>query len=94
MYGNESLSFEEVATKIIYEERRMKSDESTSSSSMFLTRSGAIGKKINAKNMSCWKCAISGHLKRNCPGGAVSENDYEESASNVSLVLGDDGDLI
>lgn len=94
MYGKESLSFEEVATKIISEERRMKSDESTSSSSMLLTRGGANGKKIHAKNMPCWKCGMSGHLKRNCPGGAVSEKDSEASASNVSLVLGDDGDLI
>jgi len=94
MYGKESLSFEEVATKIISEERRMKSDESTSSCSMLLTRSGANGKKIHAKNMSCWKCGMSGHLKRNCPGGAVSDKDYEASASNVSLILGDDGDLI
>jgi len=86
MYGKESLSFEEVATKIISEERRMKSDESTSSSSMLLTRSGANGKKIHAKNFSCWKCGMPGHLKRNCPGGAVSEKDSEASASNVSLV--------
>jgi len=35
-----------------------------------------------------------GHLKRNCPSGAVSEKDSEASASNVSLILGDDGDLI
>jgi len=52
-YGKESLTFEEVVTKIISEERGMKSDENTSSSSMFLTRSGANGKKIHAKNMSC-----------------------------------------
>ncbi|PNX96017.1 F-box protein [Trifolium pratense] len=36
----------------------------------------------------------SGHVKRNCPGGAAFEKDFEASASNVSLVLGDDGDLI
>jgi len=52
MYGKESLSFEEVATKIIYEKRRIKSDESISSSSMLLTRSWDNGKKIHAKNMS------------------------------------------
>jgi hypothetical protein len=94
MYGKEKLNFGEVATKIISEERRMKSDESTSSSSMLLTRSGTNEKKIHAKNLPCWKCGRSGHLKRNCPGGAVSEKDSETSASNVSLVLGDDGDLI
>jgi hypothetical protein len=94
MYPEESLNFEEVATKIISEERRMKSDESTSSSSMLLTRSKANGKKIQAKNMLCWKCGMSGHLKRNCPGGAVSEKDFKVSASNISLFLGDDGDLI
>jgi len=37
---------------------------------------------------------MSGHLKRNCSSGAVSEKDSEASASNVSLVLGDDDDLI
>ncbi|WJX28761.1 hypothetical protein P8452_17440 [Trifolium repens] len=76
------------------EERRIKSDESTSSSSMLLTRSGANEKKIHAKNLPCWKCGRFGHLKRNCPGGAVSEKDSETSASNVSLILGDDGNLI
>jgi hypothetical protein len=40
------------------------------------------------------KCGMSVHLKRNCPGEAVSEKDSEASASNVSLVLGDDGDLL
>ena len=94
MYGNESLSFEEVATKIISEQRRMKNDEITSSSSMLLIRSGANGKKIHAKNLACLKCEKSGHVKRNCPGGAVSEKDSKASASNVSLVLGDGGDLI
>jgi hypothetical protein len=40
------------------------------------------------------KYGMSGHLKRNCPGGAVSEKDSEASASNVSFVAGDDNDLI
>ncbi|PNX73156.1 F-box/kelch-repeat protein [Trifolium pratense] len=55
---------------------------------------GANGKKIHAKNLSCWKCGMSGRVKRNCPGGAVSEKDFETSAMNVSLILRDDGDLI
>nr|ABN09027.1 F-box protein interaction domain [Medicago truncatula] len=33
---------------------------------------------------------MSRHSKRNCPRGAVYEKDSESSASNVSLVLGDD----
>jgi len=37
---------------------------------------------------------MSRHLKRNCIGGAISEKDFEASASNVSLVLGDDDYLI
>ena len=37
---------------------------------------------------------MSMHIKRNCLGGEVPEKDHEPSASNVSLVLGDDGDLI
>jgi hypothetical protein len=39
------VSFQEVETKIIYEERMMKSDEITSSNSMLLTRSDKIKKK-------------------------------------------------
>ena len=53
MYGKEKLSFEEVATKITSEEKGMKGDESTSSSSVLLARSRANGKKIHAKNMAC-----------------------------------------
>jgi len=40
------------------------------------------------------KCGMFGHSKRNCLGGEVPEKDPEVSASNVSLVLGDDDDLI
>jgi hypothetical protein len=54
--------------------------------------------KVQVKNVriqsGLHKCGKSGHLKRNCPGGAVSEKDSEASASNVSFVPGDDGDLI
>ena len=56
MYGKESLSFEEVATKIISEERRMRSDESTSSSSMLLTINGVNGKKLKLRLMMKIKC--------------------------------------
>jgi hypothetical protein len=95
MYGKESLSFEEVATKIIYEERRMKSDERTSSNLILLTRRGTNEKKIHAKNLLCWKCGMFGHsIKRNYSSGTLSEKDSEASDSNVSLVLGDNGDLI
>jgi hypothetical protein len=92
--GRKVISFEEVGTKIISEEWRMKSDERTSSSSMLLTRRGANGKKIHAKNLACWKCGKYGHVKRNCPGEAISEKDSETSASNLFFVLEDDGDLI
>jgi hypothetical protein len=40
------------------------------------------------------KCGMSGHLKRNCLGEEVPEKDPEVSASNVSLVLGEDDYLI
>jgi hypothetical protein len=72
----------------------MKSDKNTLSNSMLLTRSEVKGKKIYGKNLPCWKCEMFGHLKRNCSCGAVSEKDFVASACNVSLVFGDDGDLI
>ena len=73
MYGKETLTFEEVASKIISEERRMKSEGSTSSHSVLVARSGPYGKKNHGKSMACWKCRRPGHVKKNCPGAAISE---------------------
>jgi len=39
-------------------------------------------------------CGVYGHLKRNCLGGEVPKKDHKASASNFSLILGDNGDLI
>ena len=90
MYGKETLSFEEVASKIISEERRMKSEGGTSSHSVLVATSGPYGKKNHGKSMACWKCGRPGHVKKNCPGGAISEKGSESDASNVSLVMGED----
>jgi hypothetical protein len=53
MYRRENLSFQEVVTKIISKERKMKGDEITSSSSMLPTKSEDNGKKIHTKNLTC-----------------------------------------
>jgi hypothetical protein len=61
--GRKVRVLKKLQLKNISEEMRMKSDGNILSSSMLLTRSRANGKKINAKNMTCWKCGMSGHLK-------------------------------
>jgi hypothetical protein len=49
---------------------------------------------IQSRLHKALKCGMSRHLKRICLGGEVPEKDPNASASNVSLILGDDGDLI
>jgi hypothetical protein len=85
MYGKKKLNFGEVATKIISEERRMKGDECTSSSPMLLTRSRPNGKKIYETYLSCWKCGMLGHLKRSCPGEAISEKTLRQVLATSAL---------
>ncbi|CAK8536318.1 unnamed protein product [Lathyrus sativus] len=56
IYGNETLSFEEVSSKIISEERRLKGEENTSSNSVLVARGRSYVKKNNETHLKCWKC--------------------------------------
>ncbi|QHO24915.1 Retrovirus-related Pol polyprotein [Arachis hypogaea] len=66
MYGKETLNFEEVASKLIAEERRMKNKGNTSSD-LALAKSDNYEKRNCGRSVTCWKCGKSGHVKRNCP---------------------------
>ncbi|KAF7823624.1 Zinc finger, CCHC-type [Senna tora] len=88
MYGKDTLNFEEVTSKIIVEEKRMKCESRNSIDSVMVTKNGSDGRKKYGKNVTCWKCGKSRHVKKNCPGGASLANGSELDASSVSLVRG------
>ncbi|CAK8537081.1 unnamed protein product [Lathyrus sativus] len=53
IYENETLSFEEVASKIVSEERRLKGEENTSSNSVLVARGRSCVKKNNETSVRC-----------------------------------------
>ncbi|CAK8563124.1 unnamed protein product [Lathyrus sativus] len=56
IYGKEILNFEEVASKIIFEERRLKGKDNTSSNSVLVARGRPYVKKNNEPGVGYWKC--------------------------------------
>ncbi|CAL5187691.1 unnamed protein product [Lathyrus oleraceus] len=54
IYGKETLSFEEVASKIFSEERRLKGEENTSSNSLLVARGRSYVKKNNEIGVRYW----------------------------------------
>ena len=91
MYGKESLNFAEVTGKLLSEERRLKSEGRASTENSALVASK--GKKKNfMKDIVCWGCGQTGHMKRNCKDGAGSAKGSESVANSVSLFTGD-GDV-
>lgn len=85
MYGKETLKFSEVASKLISEERRLKSDSRPSSDSLVVTRDGGRKKKNSMKNVTCWRCGKVGHVKQFCPGGASSAKGSKTDAGTVTI---------
>ncbi|CAL5197014.1 unnamed protein product [Lathyrus oleraceus] len=90
IYEKETLRFEEVVSKNIYEEIRLKGEKNTSSNLVLVARGRSYVKKKNETGVRCWKCGMIGHIKYKCPDGPVSEKDSESNASNVSLVVKED----
>ncbi|KAJ0834198.1 putative RNA-directed DNA polymerase [Helianthus annuus] len=88
MYGKETLKYADVTEKLLSEEKRRGSSGHTSSEGTVLI-CGNGKKKHPQKIPVCWKCGQSGHVKRNCPGGADSASS-SKTANNVVVVDGDD----
>ena len=62
MYGKETLKFTDVTSKLLSEEKRMEGSNTTSSEgTVLVTRQGK--KKNSGRNLTCWKCGQSGHVK-------------------------------
>ena len=92
MYGKDTLNFEEVTGKIIFEEKRIKCESPNSMDSVMVARSGSGWRKNHGKNMTCWKCGKFGHVMKNFPCGESSKGS-EEDSNLISLAVGED-DLV
>ncbi|KAF7841184.1 cytochrome p450 [Senna tora] len=53
MYGKDTLNFEEVTSKIIFEEKRMKCESRNSIDPVMVTKNGSDGRKKYGKNVTC-----------------------------------------
>ena len=89
MYGKETLSFDEIASKILCEERRMKSNENMTTNSIMVVRSGTHGNKNHKMNVVCWQCGKPGHVRKYSRGGDTSQKNDSDSTKSVSLIMGD-----
>ncbi|KAL8466051.1 hypothetical protein ACS0TY_035246 [Phlomoides rotata] len=87
MYGKETLVFAEVTGKLLSEERRLMSEEQTSTKDSAMV-AYSKGRKKDSKSVVCWKCGKPGHTKRNYQGGAGAAN-----SSETNIVL-DQSDVI
>lgn len=63
IYEKETLSFEDVRSKIISGVKGLKSDDSTSSNSLLVVRDEAYRKKNHGMNIKCQECGKSGYVK-------------------------------
>lgn len=79
------LNFYVVASKIISKERRVKCESQALTDSALVVKDESVGKKNSGKNVTCWKCEKSEHVKRNCPNGASSTKVSKSDANIYSL---------
>ena len=91
MYGKETLKYADVTGKLLLEEKRLESSSHTSSSEGMVLVCGKGKKKYSLKTPVCWRCGQSGHVKRNCPGGADSVKGSD--TANIVSVVGDGDDF-
>ncbi|KAF6170559.1 hypothetical protein GIB67_031967 [Kingdonia uniflora] len=94
MYGNETLSFEEVTSTLLSEERRLKGSESFGENSAMVVS----GKKSfnRFRKGTCWSCGKSGHYRSDCKAGkdneASSARGSESDTKKLATVTSNDGD--
>ena len=87
--GKKTLKFTYVTSKLLSEEKILEGSNMTSSEcTVLVNRQGK--KKNSGKNLTCWKCGQSGHVKSNYPGGVGSAKDSKSNADNVSILMGGD----
>ena len=95
VYGKETVIFSEVTSNLLSEERRLSSGGNNSSEGSALTVENEKKKNSNKKNIICWMCGQSRHVKRNYPkGGAGStRSSKSDQVANIVSFEGDSGAL-
>ena len=93
MHGSSTICFGDVANKLIYEERRLKSEGKSSNNSLLLVDR----KNGNSKGkFTCWGCGQSGHLRKDCKNKKTSKanGSKEGDPAIVSLEFDDYSDCL
>lgn len=72
-YRKKILSFEEITSKCIFKERRLKGRNNNLSNSILVIREMSYAKKNNKISVRCWKYKNIGHIKYMEFNGALSE---------------------
>ncbi|KAF6151613.1 hypothetical protein GIB67_010289, partial [Kingdonia uniflora] len=93
MFGKETLSFEEVTSTLLSEERRLKGSESFGeNSAMVVSGKKSFNKFIKG---TCWSCGQSDHYRSDCKAGkgngASSARVFESDTNKLATVTSNDG---
>ncbi|KAL2454374.1 CCHC-type domain-containing protein [Abeliophyllum distichum] len=91
MYGKETVSFEEVTSKLIFEERRLSGGSNISSENSLLVAEKWKKNNSMKRKIFCWNCGQPGLVRKNCSeGGVGSANCSTSDTDNMFLFMGDD----
>ncbi|KAF6161728.1 hypothetical protein GIB67_009097 [Kingdonia uniflora] len=94
MYGKETLSFEEVTSTLLSEERRLKCSKSFGENSTMVVSGMRSFNRF--RKGTCWSCGQSGHYRSDCKAGkgnrASSVRDSESDTNKLAMATSNDGD--
>ncbi|KAF6176060.1 hypothetical protein GIB67_000154 [Kingdonia uniflora] len=94
MYRKETLSFEEVTSTFLSEEKRLKGSESFGENSAIVVSGKRSFNRF--KKGTCWSYRQSGHYRSNCKAGkcngASSVRGSESDTNKLTTVTSNDGD--
>jgi hypothetical protein len=86
IHGKEKILFSGVTSKLLSEERRLSGGHNSTLENSVLVVAKWKKKKPMKRNLICWGCGQSGHLKRNCPKRGAGSAECSKNANIVSLV--------
>ncbi|KAF6160621.1 hypothetical protein GIB67_019561 [Kingdonia uniflora] len=94
MYGKETLSFKEVTSTLLSEERRLKGSESLGENSAMVVSGKRSFNRF--RKGTCWSCGQSGHYRSDCKTGkdigASPARGFESDTNKLATVTSNDDD--